>query len=54
MSLNVWLANGWMRPHQTDAAEIRADATELIQFSYDLRQEVLGWLKATHPNFVPE
>jgi hypothetical protein len=31
-----------------------ADATELIEFTKELRAEVLDWLKQHHPDFVPK
>ena len=32
----------------------KEDAAELIRFSYELRDDVLAWLKAKHPDLVPE
>jgi uncharacterized protein (UPF0332 family) len=34
-------------------AATREEAQELIQFSHELRDEVLAWLKTKHPGLVP-
>lgn len=31
-----------------------SEATELIKFSHELRDEVLAWLKTKHPKLVPQ
>ena len=42
MSLEQWRSNGWLKSHRTDA-------TELLAFAKDLREEVVGLLAEKYP-----
>jgi hypothetical protein len=61
MTLKQWAENGWLRPHQTSAREIR-DLLRIVErdlkdadggISTDVRElkrDVLDWLAANHPD----
>lgn len=66
MSLKRWLDNGWLRPQTTGREEVRTrveydhvggasedDAKELFAFTRALREDVLSWLGAKHPEYFP-
>ena len=43
MSLQDWHRFGWLKPHETSLQE-------LVGFAKELREEVVGKLKAKYPN----
>ena len=59
MTLKQWLDNGWLRQHQTTAKEIEnlfqivdRDSDELIDFAKSFKEEVLEYLKNSHPDLL--